>query len=83
MLLTGNDALMKTAGVLRDLADSLASNAAPLMTQAVSCKDFLEELLSSDDHLINEVLAEWAKLATSHAVSCCDVHDAFEVCICM
>ncbi|KAM0946031.1 putative importin-beta domain, armadillo-like helical, importin beta family [Dioscorea sansibarensis] len=64
-----DDAVMKTAiGVLGDLADTLGSNASVLINQSVSSKDFLEECLSSDDHLIKES-AEWAKLAISHAIS--------------
>lgn len=60
---------MKTAiGVLGDLADTLGSNAGPLINQAVSSKGFLEECLSSDDPLIKES-AEWAKLAIARAVS--------------
>ncbi|XP_026426591.1 importin subunit beta-1-like [Papaver somniferum] len=64
-----DDVVMKTAiGVLGDLADTLGSNASPLIQQSVSSKDFLNECLSSDDHLIKES-AEWAKLAISRAVS--------------
>lgn len=60
---------MKTAiGVLGDLADSLGRNAASLIQQSLSCKDFLNECLSSDDHLIKES-AEWAKMAISRAIS--------------
>jgi len=59
----------KTAiGVLGDLADTLGNNAGPLINQSVSCKEFLEECLSSDDHLIKES-ADWAKLAVSRAIS--------------
>ncbi|KAL4651315.1 hypothetical protein ACB092_01G151200 [Castanea dentata] len=64
-----DDAVSKTAiGVLGDLADTLGSNAGPLIQQSVSSKDFLSECLSSDDHLIRES-AEWAKLAISRAIS--------------
>jgi len=64
-----DDAVSKTAiGVLGDLADTLGSNAGPLIQQSVSSKDFLGECLSSDDHLIRES-AEWAKLAISRAIS--------------
>ncbi|KAI3872776.1 hypothetical protein MKX03_018979 [Papaver bracteatum] len=50
-----DDVVMKTAiGVLGDLADTLGSNASPLIQQSVSSKDFLNECLSSDDHLIKE-----------------------------
>lgn len=61
--------MTKTAiGVLGDLADTLGSNAGPLIQQSVSSKDFLKECLSSEDHLIKES-AEWAKLAISRAIS--------------
>ncbi|KAK7399076.1 hypothetical protein VNO78_10251 [Psophocarpus tetragonolobus] len=64
-----DDVVTKTAiGVLGDLADTLGSNAGPLIQQSVSSKDFLKECLSSDDHLIKES-AEWAKLAISRAIS--------------
>ncbi|XP_062146046.1 importin subunit beta-1-like [Alnus glutinosa] len=64
-----DDAVSKTAiGVLGDLADTLGSNASPLIQQSVSSRDFLNECLSSDDHLIRES-AEWAKLAISRAIS--------------
>lgn len=60
---------MKAAiGVLGDLADTLGANAGPLINQSVSSKDFLEECLASDEHLIRES-AEWAKLAVSRAIS--------------
>ncbi|KAF8412096.1 hypothetical protein HHK36_000051 [Tetracentron sinense] len=55
--------LSKTAiGVLGDLADTLGSNAVPLIQQSMSSKDFLNECLSSDHDLIKES-AEWDKLA--------------------
>ncbi|KAJ6838534.1 importin subunit beta-1-like [Iris pallida] len=64
-----DDVVTKTAiGVLGDLADTLGSNAGPLINQSLSCKEFLEECLQSDDHLIKES-ADWAKLAVSRAVS--------------
>ncbi|KAI9075935.1 hypothetical protein K1719_018055 [Acacia pycnantha] len=64
-----DDVVTKTAiGVLGDLADTLGSNAGPLIQQSVSSKDFLKECLSSDDPLIKES-AEWAKLAISRAIS--------------
>ncbi|KAG0448235.1 hypothetical protein HPP92_027930 [Vanilla planifolia] len=64
-----DDAVMKTAiGVLGDLADTLGTNAGPLINQSVSSKEFLEECLSSDDLLIKES-AEWAKIAISRAIS--------------
>lgn len=64
-----DDVVMKTAlGVLGDLADTLGSNASSLIQQSLSCKDFLTECLSSDDHLIKES-AEWAKLAITRAIS--------------
>ncbi|EXC14450.1 Importin subunit beta-1 [Morus notabilis] len=64
-----DELVSKTAiGVLGDLADTLGSNAGPLIQQSVSSKDFLNECLSSDDHLIKES-AEWAKLAISRAIS--------------
>ncbi|KAG5233697.1 importin beta-2 family protein [Salix suchowensis] len=64
-----DDVVMKTAiGVLGDLADTLGSNAGSLIQQSLSCKDFLNECLSSDDHMIKES-AEWAKLAISRAIS--------------
>ncbi|XP_008806235.2 importin subunit beta-1-like [Phoenix dactylifera] len=64
-----DDTVMKTAiGVLGDLADTLGSHAGPLINRSVSSKDFLEECLSSDDHLIKES-ADWAKLAISRAIA--------------
>ncbi|KAJ7952177.1 importin subunit beta-1-like [Quillaja saponaria] len=64
-----DDVVIKTAiGVLGDLADTLGSNAGPLIQQSVSSKDFLNECLSSDDQFIKES-AEWAKLAISRAIS--------------
>ncbi|KAK7851989.1 importin subunit beta-1 [Quercus suber] len=64
-----DDVVMKTAvGVLGDLADTLGSNAGTLIQQSLSSKDFLDECLSSDDHLIKES-AEWAKLAINRAIS--------------
>ncbi|CAA6671524.1 unnamed protein product [Spirodela intermedia] len=64
-----DEAVMKTAiGLLGDLADTLGSKAALLIGQSVSSKGFLDECLSSDDHLIKES-ADWAKLAISRAVS--------------
>ncbi|KAF4351109.1 hypothetical protein CsatB_004828 [Cannabis sativa] len=64
-----DDVVTKTAiGVLGDLADTLGSNAGILIQQSLSSKDFLNECLSSDDHLIKES-AEWAKLAISRAIS--------------
>lgn len=59
----------KTAiGVLGDLADTLGSNAGPLIQQSISSKEFLNECLSSDDHMIKES-AEWAKLAINRAIA--------------
>ncbi|XP_073021503.1 importin subunit beta-1-like [Primulina eburnea] len=64
-----DDVVMKTAiGVLGDLADTLGSNAGSLIQQSLSSKDFLNECLSSDDHLIKES-AEWARMAISRAIS--------------
>eukprot|EP00268_Persea_americana_P025727 TRINITY_DN2507_c1_g1_i3.p1 TRINITY_DN2507_c1_g1~~TRINITY_DN2507_c1_g1_i3.p1 ORF type:complete len:914 (-),score=220.66 TRINITY_DN2507_c1_g1_i3:1145-3886(-) len=64
-----DDVVTKTAiGVLGDLADTLGSNAGPLISQAVASKDFLHECLSSDDHFIKES-ADWARLAITRAVS--------------
>ena len=64
-----DDVVMKTAiGVLGDLADTLGNNAGSLIQQSLSSKDFLNECLSSEDHLIKES-AEWAKLAISRAIS--------------
>lgn len=64
-----DDAVTRAAiGVLGDLADTLGSNAAPLINQSVSCRDFLNECLSSDDHLIKES-ADWARLAVNRAIS--------------
>ncbi|KAI3421443.1 Importin N-terminal domain-containing protein [Psidium guajava] len=64
-----DDVVTKAAiGVLGDLADTLGSNAGPLIQQAISSKDFLNECLSSDDHMIKES-AEWAKLAINRAIS--------------
>ena len=69
LLVCRDDVVMKTAiGVLGDLADTLGSNAGSLIQQSLSCKDFLNECLSSDDHMIKES-AEWAKLAISRAIS--------------
>ncbi|KAF2300037.1 hypothetical protein GH714_007204 [Hevea brasiliensis] len=68
-ILQGDDVVMKTAiGVLGDLADTLGSNAGSLIQQSLSVKDFLNECLSSEDHMIKES-AEWAKLAISRAIS--------------
>lgn len=67
--LTRDDVVTKTAiGVLGDLADTLGGNAGPLINQAGSSKDFLNECLSSDDHFIKES-ADWARLAVSRAIS--------------
>ncbi|KAK1399423.1 Importin N-terminal domain-containing protein [Heracleum sosnowskyi] len=64
-----DDVVMKTAiGVLGDLADTLGSNAAALIQQSMSSKDFLNECLTSEDHLIKES-AEWAQLAIHRAIS--------------
>ncbi|CAA2980192.1 importin subunit beta-1 [Olea europaea subsp. europaea] len=64
-----DDVVMKTAiGVLGDLADTLGSNAGSLIQQSLSSKEFLNECLSSDDHLIKES-AEWAKFSISRAIS--------------
>ncbi|PKU70398.1 importin subunit beta-1 isoform X2 [Dendrobium catenatum] len=64
-----DDIVMKAAvGVLGDLADTLGANAGPLISQSVSSKDFLEECLASDEHLIKES-AQWAKFAVSRAIS--------------
>nr|XP_016472522.1 PREDICTED: importin subunit beta-1-like [Nicotiana tabacum] len=64
-----DDLVMKTAiGVLGDLADTLGSNAGSLIQQSLSCKDFLNECLSSDDHIIKES-AEWAQMAINRAIS--------------
>ncbi|KAL2556263.1 Importin subunit beta-1 [Forsythia ovata] len=64
-----DDVVMKTAiGVLGDLADTLGSNAGSLIQQSQSSKEFLNDCLSSDDHLIKES-AEWAKLAITRAIS--------------
>ncbi|XP_019195393.1 PREDICTED: importin subunit beta-1 [Ipomoea nil] len=64
-----DDVVTKTAiGVLGDLADTLGSEAGSLIQQSASSKDFLNECLSSEDHLIKES-AEWAKLAITRAIS--------------
>lgn len=64
-----DDVVTKTAiGVLGDLADTLGSNGGPLISQSVASKGFLNECLSSDDHLIKES-ADWAQLAVSRAIS--------------
>ncbi|XP_073159374.1 importin subunit beta-1-like [Henckelia pumila] len=64
-----DDVVMKTAiGVLGDLADTLGSNAGSLIQQSLSSKDFLNECLSSEDHLIKES-AEWARMAINRAIS--------------
>lgn len=60
---------MKTAiGLLGDLADTLGSNAGSLIQQSLTSKDFLNECLSSKDHMIKES-AEWARLAINKAIS--------------
>jgi importin subunit beta-1 len=60
---------MKTAiGVVGDLADTLGSNAGSLIQQSLSSTQFLNECLTSDDHMIKES-AEWAKLAINRAIS--------------
>ncbi|XP_073525876.1 uncharacterized protein [Phyllobates terribilis] len=64
-----DDAVMKTAiGMLGDLADTLGSSASSLIQHSPSSKEFLNECLSSDDHLIKES-AEWAKLAISRIIA--------------
>ncbi|KAL8134660.1 hypothetical protein AgCh_009622 [Apium graveolens] len=64
-----DDVVMKTAiGVLGDLADTLGNNAGALIQQSLSSKDFLDECLTSEDHLIKES-AEWAQLAIRRAIS--------------
>ncbi|XP_047162539.1 importin subunit beta-1-like [Vigna umbellata] len=64
-----DEVVMKTAiGVLGDLADTLGSNAGSLIQQSLSSRDFLNECLTSEDHLIKES-AEWAKLAITRAIS--------------
>lgn len=64
-----DEVVMKTAiGVLGDLADTLGSNAGSLIQQSLSSKEFLNECLTSEDHLIKES-AEWAKLAINRAIS--------------
>ncbi|XP_009351972.1 importin subunit beta-1 [Pyrus x bretschneideri] len=64
-----DEVVMKTAiGVLGDLADTLGNNAGSLIQQSQSCRDFLNECLSSEDNLIKES-AEWAKMAISRAIS--------------
>ncbi|EPS68839.1 hypothetical protein M569_05926, partial [Genlisea aurea] len=61
--------VIKTAiGVLGDVADTLGSNAGSLIQQSLSSKEFLNECLSSEDHLIKES-AEWARLAITRAIS--------------
>ncbi|CAM8971079.1 unnamed protein product [Rhodiola kirilowii] len=64
-----DEAVMKTAiGVLGDLADTLGNHAGSLIQQSLFCKDFLNECLSSEDHMIKES-AEWARLAISRAIT--------------
>lgn len=64
-----DDAVMKAAiGVLGDLADTLAASAGSLIQQFPSCRDLLNECLSSDDHSVKQS-AEWAKLAVSRVIS--------------
>ncbi|RWR97523.1 importin subunit beta-1 [Cinnamomum micranthum f. kanehirae] len=64
-----DDVVTKTAvGLLGDLADALGGDAGPLISQAVASKNFLNECLSSDDHLTKES-ADWAQLAVSRAVA--------------
>ncbi|CAH1430196.1 unnamed protein product [Lactuca virosa] len=50
------------------LTDTMGSNTGLLIQQSLSRKKFLNECLSSDDHLIKEFV-EWAKLAISRAIS--------------
>ncbi|PQQ04272.1 importin subunit beta-1 [Prunus yedoensis var. nudiflora] len=51
-----DEVVMKTAiGVLGDLADTLGSNAGSLIQQSQSCRDFLNECLSSEDNLIKNL----------------------------
>lgn len=60
---------MKTAiGVLGDLADTLGNHAGSLIQQSLFCKDFLNECLSSEDHVIKES-AEWARMVISRAIT--------------
>ncbi|KAF7830738.1 Importin subunit beta-1 [Senna tora] len=64
-----DEVVIKTAiGLLGDLADTLGSNAGSLIQQSLSSKEFLNECLTSEDHLIKES-AEWAKLAINRAIS--------------
>ncbi|XP_068644968.1 importin subunit beta-1-like [Aristolochia californica] len=64
-----DDVVTKTAiGLLGDLADTLGTNAGLLISQSVASRDFLNECLSSDDHLIKES-ADWAQLTVSRAIS--------------
>ncbi|KAL9436991.1 hypothetical protein AB3S75_022937 [Citrus x aurantiifolia] len=64
-----DELVMKTAiGLLGDLADTLGSNAGSLIQQSLTSKDFLNECLSSKDHMIKES-AEWARLAINKAIS--------------
>lgn len=64
-----DDLLMQTAiGVLGDLADTLGTNAGPLIKTSSSIMRFLDECLSSDDQSIKES-ALWAQFALTHAVS--------------
>lgn len=64
-----DEVVTKTAvGLLGDLADTLGSNAGPLISQAVASKEFLNECLSSDDYLTRES-ADWAQLAISRAIT--------------
>lgn len=64
-----DDQVTKAAvGVLGDLADTLGSNAAPLLRQNVFYNDFIDECLSSDDQLIKET-AEWVQMTVHRVVS--------------
>ncbi|CAA6672973.1 unnamed protein product [Spirodela intermedia] len=64
-----DEVVTKTAiGLLGDLADTLGRSVAALIGQSVAGKDFLNECLSSGDHLIQES-ADWAKLAVGRAIS--------------
>ncbi|CAM8989944.1 unnamed protein product [Rhodiola kirilowii] len=64
-----DEIVMRTAiGVIGDLADTLGNHAGSLIQQSLSCKDFLNECLASEDPSIKES-AEWAKLAISRALS--------------
>jgi importin subunit beta-1 len=59
---------MTAIGVLGDLADTLGSIVGSLIQQFSSSREFLNECLTSDNHMIKKY-AMWAKLAIDRAIS--------------